>query len=125
MDKDGEEDDPALLGPTNAGGVWDLLQQLKDSVAHLRGKLGIHPPESQYITLHGGVGALGNNYVRLYKDYKMLAQGLSATVVHVKNAKAAAVAARSEAGALAVELGQLHGAGTGSTAALAGLRREL
>ena len=125
MDEDREEDDPAVLGPTNVGGVWDLLQRLEDSVAHLRGELGIHPPESRYITLHGGVGALGDDYVRLYKDYKMMAQGLSTTVVHVNDAKAEAVAARLEAGALAVELEQLHGTGTGSMAALQGLRREL
>ena len=92
---------------------------------HLREELGIHPLESRYITLHGGVGALGDGYIRLYEDYNMLAQGLSATVVHVNDAKAEAVAAMSEAGALAVELGQLRGAGTGSTAALEGLRREL
>ena len=126
MDEDREEDNPALLGPTNVGGaVWDLLQLLEDSVAHLRGELGIHPPELQHITLHGGVGALGNNYARLNKDYKMLAQGLSTMVVHVNNAKAEAVAARLEVGALAVELGQLRGAGTGSTAALKSHRREL
>ncbi len=71
------------------------------------------------------MGALGNDYVRLYEDYKMLAQGLSAMVVHVNDAKAEAGAARLEAGALAVELGQLRGAGTGSTAALEGLQREL
>jgi hypothetical protein len=113
------------LRPTNSGGVWELIQQLENSVAHLRGELGIHPPESRYITLHGGVGALGNDYIRLYKDYMMLAQGLSVAVVHVNDAKAEAVATRLEAGALAVELGQLRGAGTGSTAALEGLRWEL
>ena len=91
----------------------------------MRGELGIHPPESRYITLHGRVGALGEDYVRLYKDYKKLAQGLSATVVHVNDAKAEAVAARLEVRALALELEQLRGAGTGSTAALQGLRREL
>ena len=68
---------------------------------------------------------LDNDYVRLNEDYRMLAQGISATVVHVKDAKAEAGVARLEATALAVELGQLRGAGTGSTADMDGLRWEL
>jgi len=68
---------------------------------------------------------LDNNYVRLNEDYRMLAQGISAKVVHVKDAKPEAGVARLEATALAVELGQLRGAGTGSKAEMDGLRWEL
>jgi hypothetical protein len=63
--------------------VTDLLQRLEDSVAHLRGELCIHPPASRYLTLHGGVGAMGDDLVKLYDDYKLLAQGLSATPTRV------------------------------------------
>ncbi len=76
----------------NAGGVTDLLQQLEESVADLRGELGIHPLESRYITLHGGVGALGEDVVQLHDHYTHLSQGLSATGVHISDAKAEATA---------------------------------
>jgi len=117
---DDEEDDLDPQESTNVGGVTDLLQWLEDSVAHLRGELGIQPPESRYITLHGGVGALGDDFVQLYEDYKLLAHGLSATAVHIKDAKAEAATARTEAAALAAELGQWHGAAC-TTVAMDGL----
>ena len=121
---DDEEDELDPQESINAGGVTDLLQQLEDSVAHLRGELGIHPPESRYITLHGGVGALGEDVVQLHDDYTRLAQGLSANGVHVNDAKAEATTARMEAAALASELAQWRGAAC-TTAAMDGLRREL
>jgi hypothetical protein len=108
----------------NDGGVTDLLQRLEDSVAHLRGELGIQPPASRYLTLHGGVGALGDDLVQLYDDYKLLAQGLSASAAHIEDAKAEAATARMEAAALAAELGQWRGAAC-TTAAMDGLRQEL
>jgi hypothetical protein len=70
------------------------------------------------------VGALGDDLVQLYDDYKLLAQGLSASAVHIADAKAEAATARTEAAALAAELGQLRGM-VGTTAALDGLRREV
>ena len=121
---DDKEDELDPQESINAGGVTDLLQQLEDSVAHLRGELGIHPPESRYITLHGGVGALGEDVVQLHDDYTRLAQGLSANGVHVNDAKAEATTARMEAAALASELAQWRGAAC-TTAAMDGLRREL
>ena len=124
MNGDDEEDDLDPLESTYAGGVTDHLQRLEDSVAHLRGELGIHPPESRYITLHGGVVALGDDYVQLYDDYKLLAQGLSDTVGHVRDARAEAAAARVEAAALATELGQWRGAAC-TAAAVEGFRLEL
>ena len=70
------------------------------------------------------MGALGDDFVQPYEDYKLLAHGLSATAVHVKDAKAEAATARTEAAALAAELGQWRGAAC-TTAAMDGLRREL
>ena len=121
---DDEEDDFDPQESTNVGGVTDLLQQLEDSVAHLRGELGIHPPESRYITLHGGVGALGEDVVQLHDHYTRLSQGLSATGVHISDAKTEATTARMEAAALASEWAQWRGA-TCTAATVDGLRREL
>ena len=70
------------------------------------------------------MGALGDDIAQLYDDYKLLAQGLSASAAHVEDAKAKAATARTEAAALAAELGQWRGAGC-TTAAMDGLRREL
>ena len=70
------------------------------------------------------MGALGDDCIQLYEDYKLLAHGLSATAVHVKDAKAEAATARMEAAALAAELGQWRGAAC-TTAAMDELRREL
>ena len=121
---DNDEGDLDSQESTNDGGVTDLLQRLEDSVAHLRGELGIQPPESRYITLHGGVGALGDDLVQLYDEYKLLAQGLSASAAHIKDAKAEAATAKTEAAALAAELGQWRVAAC-TTATMDGLRREL
>ena len=70
------------------------------------------------------MGALGDDFIQLYEDYKLLAHGLSATAVHVKDAKAETATARTEAVALAAELGQWRGAAC-TTAAMDELRREL
>jgi hypothetical protein len=113
---DDDEGDLDSQESTNDGGVTDLL--------HLWGELGIQPPESRYITLHGGVGALGDDLVQLYDDYKLLAQGLSASAAHIKDAKAEAATTRMEAAALAAELGQWRVAAC-TTATMDGLRQEL
>jgi hypothetical protein len=85
-----------------------LLQRLEDSVGLLWGELGICAPHAWYITLHGGVGALGNDYVRLYDDLKLLAHGLSTAALQVKDAKEEAHQARAEAAAMGTKLKQLR-----------------
>ena len=126
MDDDDEgEGGGSITSGGNAGVVAEQLLRLEDSVAYLRGELGVHPLESRYITLHGGVGALGDDYVRLFDDYRLLAQGISTAEQSIKDAKAEAAGARAETAALAVELRQLRTAGSGSLAMMDGLRQEL
>ena len=67
---------------------------------------------------------MGDDLVQLYDDYKLLAQGLSASAAQIEDAKAETATARTEAAALAVELGRWRGAAC-TTAAMDGLRREL
>ncbi len=75
---DGEEDeeDEVVVSTMTSGLAMELLQRLEDSVGYLRGELGVCPPNARYINLHGGVGALGNNLVRLHKDLTALGHGL-------------------------------------------------
>jgi hypothetical protein len=82
VDKD-EEESSVLRD----AGEWALLQCLEDSVGLLWGELGVCTPNTWYITLHGGVGALGDDYVRLHNDLKLLAHGLSTAALQVKDAK--------------------------------------
>ncbi len=72
---------------TDAGEERALLQHLEDSVGLLQGELGICTPNARYITLHGEVGALGNDYIRIHNDLKLLAQRFSAAALQVKDAK--------------------------------------
>jgi hypothetical protein len=100
-----------------------LLQQLEDSLGCLRGELGTHASNARYITLHGGVGALEDNYVWLNKDLEGLAQGLSMTALQAKDAQDKACQARAEAAAIGNELNQLRH--LGGPHIMAGLLREL
>ncbi len=81
------EDEEGSLLFTDAGVKRALLQRLEDSFGLLRGELGVCAPNACYITLHGGVGALGNDYVRLHDDLNFLAQRLSAAGLQVKDTK--------------------------------------
>jgi hypothetical protein len=55
------EDEEGSLLFMDAGEEWGLRQRLEDSVGLLQGELGVCAPNARYITLHGGVGALGDN----------------------------------------------------------------
>ncbi len=81
------EDKEGSLLFMDAGEEQALLQHLEDSVGLLQGELGVCAPNARYITFHGGVGALGDDYVRLHDDLKLLAQRFSAAALQVKDAK--------------------------------------
>jgi hypothetical protein len=81
------EDEEGSLLFMDAGVERALLQRLEDRVGLLRGELGVCAPNFCYITLHGGVGALGGDYVRLHNGLKLLAQRLSAAGLQIKDAK--------------------------------------
>ncbi len=118
------EDEEGSLLFTDAGEERALLQRLEDSVGLLRGELGVCAPNARYITLHGGAGALGDNYVRLHDDLRLLAQRLSVAGLQVKDAKDEARQARAEAAAMGAELEQLCCGGV-SSRLLDGLNTEL
>ena len=118
-----EDNEEEELVVSIEAGEQTLLQQLEDSVGHLRGELGVCSPNSRYITLHGGVGALGNDYVRLQEGLQRLGQELSAAALHAKDAREEACQAWSEATALGVELEALQR--LGGSRELASLRQEL
>jgi hypothetical protein len=86
---DGEEDeeDEVAVSTMTSGLAMELLQHLKDSVGYLRGELGVCPPDARHINLHGGMGALGNNLVRLHKDLMALGHGLSLAAQQVQLAQ--------------------------------------
>ncbi len=88
--------------------AMELLQRLEDSVGYLRGELGVCPPNARYITLHGGVGALGNNFVHLHKDLTALGHGLSLAAQQVQLAQEEARQAKLAAAAIGGELEQLR-----------------
>ncbi len=59
---DGSEEDeveaPSVFG--TGGDDPTALQRLEDSVGLLHGELGVCGQDARYLTLHGGVGALGD-----------------------------------------------------------------
>jgi hypothetical protein len=65
------EDEEGSLLFTDAGVERALLQHLEDSVGLLRRKLGICAPNTRYITLHGEVGALGNDYLTTTNNFTL------------------------------------------------------
>jgi hypothetical protein len=116
-----DEEEETLVFKDADGRV--LLQQSEDSLGCLRKELGVCASNARYVTLHGGVGALGDDYVRLKKDLKELAQGLSTAALQAKDTQDKACQARAEAAAMGNELNQLrHLRGPHI---MAGLLREL
>ncbi len=107
---DGEEDEEeeVALSTMKSGLAMELLQRLKDSVGYLRGELGVCPPDTRYITLHGGVGALGNDFVCLYEDLRALGHGLLLAAQQVQLAQEEARQAKSAAALMGGELEQLR-----------------
>ncbi len=107
---DGEEDEEeeAVASTMKSRLAMELLQRLKDSVGYLRGELGVCPPNARYITLHGGVGALGDNFMRLHKDLTALGHGFLLAAQQVQLAQEEAHQAKLAAVAIGGELKQLH-----------------
>jgi hypothetical protein len=76
IDEEKDEEEEAAVSTMKSGLAMELLQRLKDSVGYFRRELGVCSPNARYITLHGCVGALGDNFVRLHKDLTALGYGL-------------------------------------------------
>jgi hypothetical protein len=107
VDREEDEEEEAAASRMKSGLAMELLQRLEDSVGYLRGELGVCPPNARYITLHGGVGALGNDFVRLHKDLTALGHGLSLAAQQVQLAQEEARKAKLAAAAMGGELEQL------------------
>ncbi len=66
-----------VVGEMRAGGIdFDALQRLEDSVGHLHGLLGVCMEDACYLTLHGGVGALGEDLACMQQEVATLSKGL-------------------------------------------------
>ncbi len=118
---DGEEDEEeeAVASTMKSGLAMELLQRLEDSVGYLRGELGVCPPDARYITLHGGMGALCDDFVRLHEDLTALGHnGLLLAAQQVQLAQEEARQAKSAAVAMGGELEQLRRLGGSHTIAL-------
>jgi hypothetical protein len=81
LDLEGKEVE-VLVGAQEEG--IDLLQCLEDSIGHLRGEMGMWAVDAQYLTLHGGVGALGGNFICLQQELTDLGKGLSMAAQHME-----------------------------------------
>jgi hypothetical protein len=61
-----DDDKVEVVGEVRAGSVdSDALQCLEDSVGHLRGELGVCAEDARYLTLHGSIGALGEDLAHM------------------------------------------------------------
>ena len=77
-------DDDSDGGASEGGGVDvpdpvvgpSTLQRLEDSIGLLRGELGVCVQGVRYLTLHRGVGALGEDVERLGHEVSSLAKNL-------------------------------------------------
>lgn len=110
---------------TSPSGESSLLgiQQLEDSVALLRGELGVCPPDATYHTLHGGVGAVGLDLARLNATISALARELASAAQQVQLAYGEAIQAKTKAAALELELDSLRR--TGGLQVITALQRGL
>jgi hypothetical protein len=68
-----------------AGGV-DPLQCLEDSISHLRGEIGVWASDAQYLTLHGGMGTLGEDYACLQQELPTLGSSLLTAALRMEGA---------------------------------------
>ena len=75
-----DSDDGASEGGGVDGSGSDVgpstLQRLEDSIGLLRGELGVCAQGARYLTLHGGVGALGEDVECLSHEVSSMAKNL-------------------------------------------------
>jgi hypothetical protein len=105
-----ELDDNAVkvVEEVRPGGVdSNALQHLEDSVGHLRGKLGVCAEDARYLTLHGGVCALGEDLARMQQEVATLSKGLSPASIELVGARDEARHARSVADTLGHKVNEL------------------
>ncbi len=112
----------AVLMGIQAGGV-NPLQRLEDSISHLCGEIGVGATDAQYLTLHGGVGGLGENYVCLQQELVTLGSNLLMAALRMEGAWDKAPQAKTLATTLGDNIDKLHR--QVSLRALEGLYREL
>jgi hypothetical protein len=84
---------------TQAGGVHPL-QCLENSISHLHREIGVWVLDARYLTLHGGMGALGEDYVWLQQELATLGSGLLMAALRMEGAWDTARQAKTLATAL-------------------------
>ena len=111
-------DGPApIVGPST-------LQRLEDSIGLLRGELGVCAQGARYLTLHGGVGALGEDVERLGHEVSSLAKNLELTARELVGVRAEGRDTRAVAETLHHEA-QEHRRATPTSHSVEAIRREL
>lgn len=100
------------------------LQRLEDSVGLLRGELGVCEQGARYITLHGGVGALGESLVQMCHEVASLGKGLAVATKELGGVSAEVRHARDATDSLSHEVHEFQRAAP-STRTIAALYQEL
>ncbi len=95
-----------------SAGRGDALQHLGDSVGLIWGALGVWAEDARYLTLHGGVSALGVDYVHMQQELAALDKGLSIAALQLDEARDKARLAWFIAETLGSEVEELHHSGT-------------
>ncbi len=70
-----------------SGNKPTALQRLEDSVGLLRGEMGVCAQDARYLTLHGGVGALGDDLALMQQEVESLGKGLTLAAQELDGAR--------------------------------------
>jgi hypothetical protein len=84
----------------------------RGSVGLIWGELGVWAEDARYLTLHGGVSALGVDYVCMQQELAALGEGLSMAALQLDEARDEARLARSIAETLGSKFEELRHLGT-------------
>lgn len=82
-----DSDDESDINEGAGGAEPDALQRLEDSVGLLRGELGVCPVTASYLTVHGGVGQLGEGVLSLQHEVLALSKGLAQSALDLEGAR--------------------------------------
>jgi hypothetical protein len=125
MRSESDDKEVEVMGEVRAGGIdSNALQRLEDSVGHLRGELGVCAEDACYLTLHGGIGALGEDLARMQQEVATPSKGLLMADIELDSARDKAHHARSVVDTLGHKVNELGHTGT-SRRAIEALYREL
>jgi hypothetical protein len=125
-------DDDSDGGASEGGGVDvpdpvvgpSTLQRLEDSIGLLRGELGVCVQGIRYLTLHRGVGALGEDVERLGHEVSSLAKNLELAARELVGVRAEARDTRAVAETLSHDV-QEHRRVTPTSQSVEAIYREL